>query len=76
MQVKDRGVEMGFRICIDIGGTFTDLVVIDEQMEVSVFKSPTTPSNFIDGMIAVLNLASPKISVIRERSEKRCRTYS
>ncbi len=49
---------MGFRICIDIGGTFTDLVVIDEQMEVSVFKSPTTPSNFIDGMIAVLNLAS------------------
>jgi N-methylhydantoinase A len=48
---------MSFRICIDIGGTFTDLTVIDESGGVNVFKSPTTPDDYIDGMINALELA-------------------
>ena len=34
------------RVATDIGGTFTDLVYVDESGEVGVTKSPTTPPNF------------------------------
>ena len=33
-----------YRICIDVGGTFTDCLVLDEDRgELYPFKSPTTP---------------------------------
>ncbi len=34
---------MGFRIGIDTGGTFTDLVLVDGQGRVQIFKTPSTP---------------------------------
>ena len=49
---------MALRICIDIGGTFTDLAVIDQAGDVTVFKSPTTPKDYIDGIEHVLQLAT------------------
>jgi N-methylhydantoinase A len=40
------------RLGVDIGGTFTDVVVLDEQgSRVLGYKEPTTPDNFIDGAI-------------------------
>ena len=40
------------RIAIDIGGTFTDLVALDENnMSLTFSKSPSTPNNIIDGII-------------------------
>lgn len=42
------------RVATDIGGTFTDLVYIDEQNEVQVAKSSTTPPNFEQGVLDVL----------------------
>ena len=43
----------GFRIGVDIGGTFTDLVVLDERAgEVRTLKVPSTPH---DPSQAVLN---------------------
>jgi N-methylhydantoinase A len=33
-----------YRIGVDIGGTFTDFTVVDEQGEIVVWKEPTTPA--------------------------------
>ncbi|MEE8593282.1 MAG: hydantoinase/oxoprolinase N-terminal domain-containing protein [Candidatus Bipolaricaulota bacterium] len=38
---------MGIRLAIDIGGTFTDLVALDEGTgEIILVKALTTPANF------------------------------
>ena len=38
----------------DIGGTFTDLVVLEEGEQPRLFKAPTTPHNRADGVFATL----------------------
>jgi len=49
--------EARVKLAIDIGGTFTDLVV-DENGIFSVYKSPTTPPDPVDGMLEVIELAA------------------
>jgi len=43
------------RVATDIGGTFTDLVAVDEQGRTILTKSHTTPPNFEEGVIDVMN---------------------
>lgn len=46
------------RVASDIGGTFTDLVYLDETTgEVGVAKASTTPANFAEGVIETLRKA-------------------
>jgi N-methylhydantoinase A len=48
----------GYRIATDIGGTFTDLVYLDEDTgEVRVAKASTTPADFSQGILDTLNKA-------------------
>ena len=43
---------MGWRIGVDIGGTFTDVALVDEATgQIGVVKIPTTPSNVAQGVI-------------------------
>jgi N-methylhydantoinase A len=42
----------------DIGGTFTDMVVVDSQAGVRVFKTPTTPADRSLGVIEGFKLAA------------------
>lgn len=49
---------MRFRVGVDIGGTFTDAVVIDDQGRVSLFKDPSTPSDPSIGMLSCLRKAA------------------
>ncbi|WP_226617779.1 hydantoinase/oxoprolinase family protein [Cytobacillus firmus] len=42
------------RVATDIGGTFTDLVYVNEEGEIGVAKSHTTPPNFEKGVIDVI----------------------
>ena len=42
---------MTFRVAADIGGTFTDLVLVGEDGEVSVEKTPSTPPDFTPGIL-------------------------
>lgn len=49
---------MGYQVCIDIGGTFTDCLVSDSDGSISIFKSPTTPGEFEKGFINVLHVAA------------------
>lgn len=45
-------------VCTDIGGTFTDAAVIDENGLMKVFKSPTTHDDYAEGMIDALQQAA------------------
>ncbi|MBI08238.1 MAG: 5-oxoprolinase [Rhodospirillaceae bacterium] len=47
-----------WRIGVDVGGTFTDLVMIDGAGETFVFKAPSVPVDPASGVIAALELAA------------------
>lgn len=47
-----------FFVASDIGGTFTDTVVLEESGEVRRYKAPTTPANLVDGVLATFDLAA------------------
>jgi len=49
--------------CIDVGGTFTDAAILDEQGMIMVFKAPTTPHDWTEGIIASLKLAADHYKV-------------
>jgi len=56
---------------VDIGGTFTDVIFIDETGEIKNFKAPTTPKDFAEGVmngveIAVKALNRQVNSVLKE----------
>ncbi len=49
---------MGYRVAIDIGGGFTDLVAIDEKSgEMSWSKGQTSPNDLTEGIISVFKLS-------------------
>ncbi len=49
----DAGIPATSRIIgVDVGGTFTDVVAVDEQSgRISVFKTPSTPANQAEGIL-------------------------
>lgn len=50
------------RVATDIGGTFTDLVYLDEQTgQIGVAKASTTPANFAQGVIDTLHKSGIKV---------------
>ncbi|MEC8846054.1 MAG: hydantoinase/oxoprolinase family protein [Pseudomonadota bacterium] len=55
---------MAWRIGVDIGGTFTDVALIDEAHgAIGVAKTPTTPEDFGRGVLNGLNDALAKYSI-------------
>jgi len=63
---------MSYRMCIDIGGTFTDLVVVDDKGLVNIFKSPTTPVDYTDGFIETLRLAGSHYKISLQELMTQC----
>ena len=50
------------RVATDIGGTFTDLVYLDEKTgAIGTAKSSTTPANFAEGVIATLEKSAIRV---------------
>ena len=49
---------MTYTVGIDIGGTFTDTVVVDEAGAIGSYKSPTTPGDLLEGVLANLREAA------------------
>jgi len=47
-----------YRVCVDVGGTFTDCLVLEEKGELRQFKSPTTPQDPSLGFLACLEKAA------------------
>ncbi|GEN30067.1 N-methylhydantoinase A [Cerasibacillus quisquiliarum] len=52
------------RVATDIGGTFTDLVYVDDEGKIGIGKSHTTPPNFEKGVINVLKESGVDIGAI------------
>ena len=62
---------MSYRLGIDIGGTFTDFALYDEQSgELAIYKQLTTPDDpsraVLEGSVALLLRESVDIGVVRE----------
>ncbi|HHY96317.1 MAG TPA: hydantoinase/oxoprolinase family protein, partial [Firmicutes bacterium] len=47
-----------YRVGIDIGGTFTDAVVIDDRGHIDIFKDPSTPHDPSIGLLNCLRKAA------------------
>src|SRR6478735_2787708 len=57
---------MGYICGIDVGGTFTDCVVVDDDGNVTVAKSSSTPGDFAQGMLDALAVAAERLGVSEE----------
>ena len=51
---------------IDIGGTFTDCVVVDDDGRVVTCKVPSTPGNFAEGMLRAVDRAAERMGLSPE----------
>ena len=54
------------RLGVDIGGTFTDMVLIDGSAKLSTWKVPSTPPDFERGVLAGLDLVAERLGLTRE----------
>ena len=55
---------MAWRIGVDIGGTFTDVALVDDATgEIGVAKAPTTPQDFAAGVLSALAQAMERYGV-------------
>src|SRR5215475_5025708 len=52
-----------WRIGIDVGGTFTDMVLRDAAGAVRIFKAPSVPADPSEGVLGVLRLAAQQLDL-------------
>jgi N-methylhydantoinase A len=55
--------DMAFRISVDTGGTFTDVVIADAGGIRAIGKALTTPNRIFDGMRAAIEVAAQEIGL-------------
>ena len=55
-----------YLVGVDIGGTFTDCVVIDADGTVTTAKSPSTPGDFAQGMLNAMRVAAQRLGLAFE----------
>ena len=54
-----------YRIGVDVGGTFTDLVAIDDGGRITTAKSASTPQDQSIGVLAGLELLAESLGIDR-----------
>lgn len=57
---------MGYYVGIDIGGTFTDCVVLGEDGSMAQSKVSTTPSNLVEGFVRSIEVAAGELGLTLE----------
>jgi N-methylhydantoinase A len=65
-----------FFVGTDIGGTFTDTVVIDATGTIRRYKSPTTVANLVDGVLGTFTLAAEGAGLSQAEFVSRIQTFS
>ena len=63
MRDEERVTERTFRIAVDIGGTFTDCVVLDDRGRRLTTKALTTPDDAAEGVVTCVGLAAEALHV-------------
>jgi len=53
----------GWRITVDTGGTFTDIVVADDRNRLTIGKALTTPGRIFNGMRAALDNVATQLDI-------------
>jgi N-methylhydantoinase A len=66
---------MSYRMSVDIGGTFTDLVVVDDDGRISVLKSPTTPEDYVAAVISNLREAADSLDTSLQELMRDCSAF-
>ncbi len=54
---------MAYRISVDTGGTFTDVVVVDDRGQLRIGKALTTPRRAFEGISAALDNVAPEFGL-------------
>ena len=70
-----RDLEGRCRIGVDIGGTFTDMVLMDEGGRFHVFKTPSVPADPSRGVLQVLERAARSFATSVEDVLSRCTLF-
>ncbi len=52
-----------YLVGVDIGGTFTDCVVLDKRGNITATKAQSTPGNFAEGMLNAMRVASERLDL-------------
>ena len=52
---------------VDIGGTFTDCVVLDRAGRITATKASSTPRDFAEGMLAAMRVAAERLGLSFEQ---------
>src|SRR5437016_2675503 len=60
------GKSLGYRIAVDIGGTFTDCVAADERGTRTVSKAPSTPDSLERGVLEAARVAAEQLGLSLE----------
>jgi N-methylhydantoinase A len=55
-----------YLVGVDIGGTFTDCVVLDRKGGITATKAPSTPGNFAAGMLDAMRIAAERLGITFE----------
>lgn len=52
-----------YRVGVDVGGTFTDLVLVDARGGVRAFESPSVPANPTEGVLAAVEMVAHSLKI-------------
>jgi N-methylhydantoinase A len=69
------GTSVDIRLAVDVGGTFTDLIVETPDGRVGPCKSPTTPDDPVRGVLNVLDVAADDLGIDRSMLLGRCSLF-
>lgn len=67
---------MSLKIAVDVGGTFTDLVLETEAGLVRTYKAPTTPERIVDGILDGIALIAADLSLTTRDLLASCARFS
>ncbi|MHC2297957.1 hydantoinase/oxoprolinase family protein [Rhizobium mongolense] len=65
-----------FQIAVDVGGTFTDLVLRDSERDTLLFKSPTTPDDLSEGIFHGLALMARAVGMSSQEMLRSCSAFA
>ncbi|HKU96067.1 MAG TPA: hydantoinase/oxoprolinase family protein [Vineibacter sp.] len=67
---------MSFQIAVDVGGTFTDVVLQDTSGRVRTYKAPTTPGRIVDGILDGVELVAADLGLTRKALLADCAKFT